>query len=706
MLSYEIREESLRFAWIDDETVDGYRFRMIPLPACVARESLEPIAQSIKNLCLGGAVTSYGSRFRAARYMVDFAESEGREFPPDPLHWQEFLISHYSHHLSLEKLDFRTRIHHWAGVAFLYKKFQRDKIIPSECYIPEETISGVVTPESEASSPLGVTRKPTSIPTTIEHLLPKKYLIEDGLSLTDDVYLLRLRDQLQQRSAVASECFLDYWERMLTCHSKGKAIIEKIPIESIERVLESGDFIKNGKHIAHPNVEGGMDWFLAVANYYFNHTDTLEHLTFKSLKKIPFFKGVIHNSHSRPLITEKLWKIAGEDGVENKVVNENLNRLIGNLSPRDCAVASAIIVTENPSFNPTSISKVRLYTKNGRSFLRGNSDTKRITLSVDKPRAGERKISVLPSLSVQVVTEVIRCTSVIRGKLFRAGRSGWRKLFLVSTRNQIGSNPDFAKALSPNKGVCFYDIYKEKLKVCGITPNMMNLYRIRCTQGIMEFLHTGSIQAVADKLGNSVQVVRSNYIPIWMEWRWRTRLLRIVHQKIIISATEGFPWQLEASDFTTREELESFVRKVLLALNKGDALSEVIRTRLGHYAADQNSLIQMFLDRELLLDLTPQSIAAVYAYAEKIQELPESEQRRINPDTDIPLWVFPALRQLITHTANLNFATATKAESAIADKIAEDSISTLKRSHTMALELLKNLRPLVRSFSASMRRSA
>lgn len=426
-----------------------------------------------------------------------------------------------------------------------------------------------------------------------------------------------------------------------------------------------------------------------------NFTDELSTLNFKELKKLPFFRRVIKNTKTRPLITAQLWKVAGSDCVENSIVNETFNRLLGNLSPRDCAVACVIIISENPTFNPSALVNVRLYTQHGKCFLRGNSDTKRITLSVSKPRAIDRKVSNLPLLSAKVVNDVIRCTTIARKRLLDQKRSGWRKLFLISTRNQIGSNTDFNKSLAIYPGLSLYDIYKSKFEEVGISQSMMNLYRLRCTQGILEFLRTGSLQSVATLLGNSVQVVQAKYIPKWMVHRWNTRLLRVIDQKIILVATEGSPWQLEASDFETREELQNFIRKILVGLKNGDALSEAIRTRLGHYSADPNSLIQMFVESELLFKLCPQSLAAIYAYADVVEKMPANETLKLDSVTGLPLWAYVVLKKLFTQTINLNFDTATNAEIAIADRIGGDSLSAVKNIHNAALKLVSNLRPLV-----------
>lgn len=694
MLSYQVGDGKITFTWDDDETIRGYRISAIPTPSWIDNSALEPIAETIKLLCITGANTSYSGHFRAGKYIFRHVTKLRLKFPPEAEGWSNFLLTHYSNHLTDTTTKFKTRSDHWSAVAFLYKALKRNGFIPDNAFIPDSSAKSVSQPE-DMGQPFGYGNVHTPIPETTQFLLPKKYLVEEGLSLGDDVYLLNLKSTLETRAGAIVECAVDYWDRMLRCHARGEKLFENISVKQIEAVLERKCFYKDGMHIAHPDSPTGIHWFLAVTRYYAEQTDELKSVTFDELQKLPFFRTVIYNSHSKPKLRARLWEVAGNDCIENNTVNETLNRLLGYLSPRDCAVASAIIASENPNFNPSSLTNIRLYRQDGKFYLRGNSDTKRITISVSKPRAQARKLSVLPPLSARIVMDVIRCTSMPRRRLRLDGKSGWRKLFLVSSRNQIGSSPAFAKTLTTNPGLSFHDIYKDELQVVGVAPDMMNLFTIRCTQGLLEFLRSGSLQAVADLLGNSLQVVREKYIPAWMIHRWATRFFRVIHQKIMLVAMEGEPWQLAASDFSTREELKNFVRRILLGLKNGDPLSEAIRAKLSHYSPDASSLIKMFVERELLFDRSASSLAAIYAYADAVDNLRPEDHLLHDKGTNLPLWIFPALRDLVAETIILDFDSASNAEMAIADRVSGDSMSELRKSHARATILKNNLRPLV-----------
>jgi hypothetical protein len=695
MLTYQISTEGITFQWDDDEAIREVRTGSVKIPEWVMPEKIVPIAEAIQTLCLGGAESSYKGFFNAGRNIFKHVVKGQIPFPPENDRWDNFLLTHYATHLARTELAFKTRMDQWCSIAVLYRKLQSSGLIPTDVYVPGEPLSSSKTSD-HLTEPLGHKRENVVAPESLQYLLPKKYLIESGLDLLDDVYLLDLKKTLERRAGVLLECSLDYWDRMLRCHNLGTKLYSNITVDEIETVLDSNCFFRNGMHIAHPESPSGPQWFFSVARYYAECTDTLKTITIKSLGETPFFRKLIHNPALKTKVRQMIWRLVGDEGVNNPTANENLNRLLGYLSPRDCAVACAIIATENPCFNPSSLTNVRLYSQNGTYYLRGFSDTKRITLSVSKPRAQERKVSILPPLSIRIVTDVIRCTSMPRARLLDKRKSGWRKLFLVSSRAQIGSSPEFSCTLGQYTGLSFYDIYEQELEAVGISVDMVSLFRIRCTQGILEFLRKGSIQAVADLLGNSLQVVRKNYIPKWLIKRWGARFLRTIHQKFIITATEGMPWQLAASDFETKEELQAFIRRVLLGLNKGDALSETMRSKLSHYSPDANSIIEMFLESELLLDRSPSSLAAIYAYADEAAHMPADQAMSVDLATQLPIWIFPAIRDLLVKTVELDFDLASNAEIAVADRIAGESLSEIRKSHAQALRMAPNLRPLIK----------
>lgn len=181
---------------------------------------------------------------------------------------------------------------------------------------------------SVLSDDLAVNAEQVAVPARLEDVLPKKFLIEKGLHLDDDVYLLQLKNEMELAASTVVECCKGYWEVMLDCHSVGERLINSVSVAEIERVLSSGEYYIGGVHLADPRQESGMSWFLAVAKYYIEHDDSFKTVTFSYLKEFPFFEDVIGNGYLYRKLTDKIWEVAGDLAVSQFTASETLGRLL------------------------------------------------------------------------------------------------------------------------------------------------------------------------------------------------------------------------------------------------------------------------------------------------------------------------------------------------------------------------------------------
>ncbi|MFP3499752.1 hypothetical protein SB759_36640, partial [Pseudomonas sp. SIMBA_059] len=75
--------------------------------------------------------------------------------------------------------------------------------------------------------------------------------------------------------------------------------------------------------------------------------------------------------------------------------------------------------------------------------------------------------------------------------------------------------------------------------------------------------------------------------------------------------------QAAASDFDGQETVREFiVKKMLTDLKRGDALSQLIRERLGKYAPEHLKLTDAFVESEYMYRLDSETLGAMYAYSE------------------------------------------------------------------------------------------
>jgi hypothetical protein len=705
MLSYRFTATGkLQFFWPSVDTSSGERTCTLLVPSNVAVDAVQILANAVVVQCVRVAAKSYGWFIEGLKQTFNFLERSPECHLP-PQDWDEFFDHFFESHLhSSKKRALKSTLIYWQSVESLFKQSRSEGLLPLNVILPSGgAMSGVL---DGIDTPLGHEPSMVGIPTTAAELLPKIYLCNDSLHLEADQYLLKLKTRMELASTTVVSACTRYWDTMLKCHEKGRELIDEIPVDEVQRIINGGDFFVDGVHIAHPDNPKGLNWFLAVARHYAVNDLQLNTVTIDALRDRAFFRRLFSIDGVRKKLVAKMVEAAGDYAIRKKTKNETLNRLLGFLCPRDCGAACSILMSENPKFTAEAIGNSRLYTRGGKPYIRTEADLERIIFSVDKPRAGKRKVSGLPPLSAKIVMDVMACTKELRSRLIASGHPGWRKMFIISTRNKIGTSGEIPQSLHTGSGVSLFKVLIDELATGGIHKDGFTLKKIRATEGIIRFLETGNLRAVADLLGNSVAVVKSNYIPDFLRLKWATRGLRMMQQKLIIVATDGTPWEDEATDFTSPETRVIFIQKMLRDAVNGDAFSEIIRQRFKGHLRSGDELIKAIEDRELLIILSPESLAALYAHEASILNKGATEQTSEQPNThsptlpslsncddgskyaNIPAEAIPALARLIRASATISKADLQLSEKIIIDKLSGDVQSQLAATHIEAMALL------------------
>lgn len=252
---------------------------------------------------------------------------------------------------------------------------------------------------------------------------------------------------------------------------------------------------------------------------------------------------------------------------------------------------------------------------------------------------------------------------------------------------------------STDLGESLYSVLETDLLAVGVSKKSFSLKRIRGTQALIAFLKEGTYQAVANTLGNSIAVVKSHYIPKWLMNRWNVRILRVFQTKMIVLATKDKPWQVEASDFLTKEDLFKFV----INAAEESATSDPISVSLQRYAAELTEdamkyVVQPLLNHKMILRLDAPTFAAIFLFSEfharKPQQAYYTDQRTgLSADSVITLanllhaayefsvenaresQLFTSITGLsITHFIN-EYNAALKIKSQLADQIEAATVS-------------------------------
>lgn len=681
MLSHHLEPPNkIVFSWPDRDCRTGFRTSIVQCPQAMDAGWRDAFIEAFKRRAFRGAelnIHCYRKGIISIFRYIDASESLA--FPPD--NWENHMYGHFEWCLSDATQKPKVRLETWAYSRRIYLELVRLERVPASAHIPDNIIRGGCL--DETSVPLGANIEHLDVPSELDFVLPKHMLVAKGLELDDDEYLLGVKDKFKQATdAVMAGC-LKYWAEMKRCHELGRQLRESISSDNVIRVLTSGNFFNNGIHLADPDAPEGPAWALAVAHHYLLHRPELGTLNNKQLKQTPFFRQIMNSHRKAARVSRRFQEIAGQMPIGTPTT-DCLTRLLGLLSQRDCAVASSILIIENPSFTPMSLTNADIYTQAGRFYLRARDANSRLVFSVAKPRACKRKVSVLSLLSAQIITDVIQCTAKIRARLKNVEKRNWRKLFLFASKQQLGSSRDIAKTMSQTKNSVsnVYFAIGANFSAVRIEEKGFTLSALRTAQAIICFLESGSLKMVADILGNTVRTVRKHYIPPWLIVHWAGRIVRIMQQKLIIIATEGYPWQFEATDFVTEEQLRIFITKMLCSIKHGDALSQLIVKKLSKYA--DSGFLRPFIEAEFAIKLDPESIAVIHAYAVVFNASSEQDLRKITAvesSASISRSAINSLSKLMRETINLIDQELSFSEAAVLEKISGDSIAQFKKVH-------------------------
>ncbi|WP_223616260.1 hypothetical protein [Pseudomonas sp. BF-B-30] len=683
----------MHFESPDRDKIDGWRYTSARIPPGVPQRFLKAIIEAVEKL--GGRLACESvPKLAAAMSEILAFLTRNDVFVDSSLSWDDILYLHLFEKLRDKKIKHRTRVMQWQTIEKIYIELARFNAIPFDAIVPSGTVrSGCA---EDALAPIGHKRKDVDVPITMADLLPKHALIAQGLELDDDEFIEKLINRLQNGVDVQIELLTDYWNKVISCWQIGKSLLSKVSTSALEDRLANKDFHKDGQHIAHPAAPDGMAWFLRGVQHYALTTYELDKLNFNQLCKLPFFKDLFEIEGIENSILQQLNDVSGVSAPPacraNRQPTELISRLLGLLSKRDCAAACCILTLENPSFNADSIANADLYTQNGKLYIKAQTIHQRLIFSISKPRARTRKVSVLSPLSARIIMNVVQATSDIRERQKFFHKRNWRKLFLISTRKQIGSISRPSSIISTGNGITLHSLFEARLKQVEIDQFSFNLSTMRSTQAILCFLKHGSIKMVADLLNNSVQVVKKHYIPLWMMIYWGNRILRTIQQKIIVVSTEGSAWQLEASDFLDAASLRKFITKILRDLKNGDAFSEMIRERLGKYSSEP--LDQPYRETELLILTGVKELAFLYAYSDVVQA--SNIKPVTSDDSELSDEQIRSVVELFRQCDRILDDELTDADYAVLAKVSGDSLMQFQRIHVAATNSAETLKPIFR----------
>lgn len=529
---------------------------------------------------------------------------------PNSDEWPTVIFNLYSFQLIDKRAHRKVKssLSKWSQIRRILQSWMAVGIIP-ENPLPSSKFSRVRKREFEGGSVLGEILEEIPPAKFSDAALPKQSLRDLSYVKDDDEFFCDIEDRLQHFSDIALEVCVTYWQDMLEGHELGRRIIDKISREELlEAIADPRWQESQGRgrlHVADSRSKKGMSYFLAAIDYYFFEKREIQALSIAAFRKVPFLRAAILGHGKQDRMFSSL-RTATNSNFHN--ADQLICRALGILTTRDCAAAAGILIHEQPKFTVEGVECADLVDKHGKSLIETADESgNTLSFTIAKHRARSRKGGRLTAIATSVLRGINLATKKLRGRVEIDQPHVASRLLLVATAKGFGHVGRLGTYINSMTKPCVFDTQSIVLLGKGFSKKTFTLSRIRKTEGLLVWLRTGSMLAASDVMGHGVKIFREHYIPDWIQQKMFARVARRLHQKIIILATAYTDWQLDASDFVSLDEFQSYLSKALIGNKRGDPLSDEF-AKVFAAESEENSR------GDLYLSLTPETLAALEVY--------------------------------------------------------------------------------------------
>ncbi|SOE84461.1 hypothetical protein SAMN05446935_4901 [Burkholderia sp. YR290] len=452
-----------------------------------------------------------------------------------------------------------------------------------------------------------------------------KLLCGVSTSRTDAAYLDEMRSGLLSRRTALHEALEVCMKTMMAYAEYGKTLMASVDKDELFERLERHEelcrsrsrFDKNSVSFCSLGTEKELAEYLVVIKHRFGGLPTTAQS--RTQKCVPTFPDP---SYQLPIPIE-LAQVSQQAGCERVLFDcyaDRVRWMLGRLVPHDISMLAALLMMEEPRFTPEATTFAKLYDDKGYRLIEFADGGGRF--SVSKHRAKSLKTEQLSELGYEIINFAIECSDDIRPQLRKDGSPLGDLLFIPFNRNgAVPSNPSHERYVGFLSGSAggrdkpwIGDVLPE-LESAGLGRGSINFARIRHTEGVLEWFRTGSERAMARKLGNQPQTCIDSYIPPPLLRAWNTRLIRRFHNLWICVAAASDDWLLEVTDFSSIDELHSFLLN-MLSEHKRDSspLAEELHVRFERAMSTVEKLDDSDESSWLAISISKNSLASLYLY--------------------------------------------------------------------------------------------
>lgn len=590
-----------------------------------------------------------------------FFKKSGNSWPLTSADWQITIYSFFEFYLTdttWSKGQSRYRIGMWSGrVASLLEFFVEEEIIPRDVKIPKIRRKWIRSLSKEQAL-LG---QPHTDLTT----KPKKLLLDINIGITDADYLDTIEKKCRNLVNVIRTICQTHWTRLMLDGETGRKLADQVTDSEIESAITTQQYgtpRQNGGpqiRYASPAYEHGLAWALALIRHSLANGNTKDCVSLETLRASPFFPKRLfftRKKHEHYGVLENLTAMSHEQWQAIQLPAQ-FYRFSGLLTNVDIAAVCCLLIIEHPSFTSEALQDARLLDVRGKPYLLLTDNNEHSILSLDKPRAGNRKSVVLTSVSQKLVMDILQWTAPVRKALRRCGDKTWRYLFLGVTHingqhGHLGILEGKVNYLTGrNTNIGLTTIYPE-FNQHGLEKGSFDFRRLRNTLGVIRWFETGSIIEMSRQLGNTRKVALENYLPPALLHAWNTRIIRRFQNFLIILAAHDEPYLLEVTDFSNIQDLQHFVAQLVSDYPpKTSPLGNEVQRRLG--SDQQKEAVSSTSTPSLLsVQLSPKSLGILYAFCDYAkQTLSDDELKKIDALTGLAPQQFIDIGSLFRHAA-------------------------------------------------------
>lgn len=334
---------------------------------------------------------------------------------------------------------------------------------------------------------------------------------------------------------------------------------------------------------------------------------------------------------------------------------KQLGSHLGLLTCRNSIPFFVYFLLKHPRFNVESLAQVEMEGRNGviQFLSTAGEESTNVRFKVAKERAKAEKSELLDNETKQVLELLLRMTEPLRTQLKKNGDPAYNKLWVCGGSNGLESPYVFSiEQARRHFGSKAYRINDESLtkSAQGIAERSFlnahdelkpyihsaSLSRLRTTAGLVRWFQSGGdAQAVARALGNTVRVSLDHYIPKPLQVLMNQRMIRRFQNLLIISATTGEPYFLEATDFVTLDDLHTFLSQMLLDdRSSGNEILSELQRRIGYsnHIPKEKCDVTLNAGKKIAIKVSAENLALLFLYEEYIDHAENDPQEKMHQD--------------------------------------------------------------------------